>query len=185
MLMLLLALHAAGARLPVCRQQLPSAAVTGSVVLGDRDELEFRQGLHAGDAGTTQSMCWRSASRTCTQRTHLSADADGHAVHMHAVCCHCCFSIQFVVYMCVVGCQLFTTAGAVAHGVFVDSSHTASNFGKLRISTSAAHDDVQQMRAAGYLEGFFTAARINDHHHNLKHYFLHQLEAKLEKPMQW
>lgn len=29
------------------------------------------------------------------------------------------------------------------------------------------------------------AARINDHHHNLKHYFLKQLDAKLEQPMQW
>jgi hypothetical protein len=29
------------------------------------------------------------------------------------------------------------------------------------------------------------AARINDHHHNLKHYFKHQLKANVEKPMQW
>lgn len=32
---------------------------------------------------------------------------------------------------------------------------------------------------------FVPAGRINDHHHNLKHYFIHQLNASLEKPMQW
>eukprot|EP00882_Tetradesmus_deserticola_P007826 GHRQ01008238.1.p1 GENE.GHRQ01008238.1~~GHRQ01008238.1.p1 ORF type:complete len:602 (+),score=264.47 GHRQ01008238.1:263-1807(+) len=35
------------------------------------------------------------------------------------------------------------------------------------------------------MEAYLTAARINDHHHNLKHYFIHQLNASLEKPMQW
>jgi hypothetical protein len=28
-------------------------------------------------------------------------------------------------------------------------------------------------------------ARINDHHHNLKHYFEHTLEADVQKPMEW
>jgi hypothetical protein len=114
--------------------------------------------------------------------------------------------------------------------VYVDSAHTVSNFGQLRLVTSAQHTDLQQMKAAGWLEGYLTAgrfpqtrhsvisscipypvtdplqqhmhetlspaclscipsapvtARINDHHHNLKHYFKHQLQAKLEKPMKW
>lgn len=76
-------------------------------------------------------------------------------------------------------------AGAVAYGVYVDSAHTMSNFGKLRIVTSAEHSDLDQMNAAGWLEGYLTASRINDHHHNLKHYFVHQLNASLDKPMQW
>jgi hypothetical protein len=41
--------------------------------------------------------------------------------------------------------------------VFVDSAHTASNFGKLRIRTSPSHTDTQQMRAAGWMEGYLTA----------------------------
>ena len=73
----------------------------------------------------------------------------------------------------------------MAQGVFVDSAHTASNFGQLRVVTSGQHSDLQQMRAAGWMEGYLTAARINDHHHNLKHYFLHTLEADLDKPMRW
>jgi hypothetical protein len=186
-------------------------------------------------------------------------------------------------------------AGAVAHGVFVDSAYTASNFGQLRVVTSADHTDLHQLKAAGWLEGYLTAgacllvpllasshpiahspkhllvcsqplvmpwcadrrrclllvrarscactwllllheqlqlrwavgvstaiqqqpsadqssyrmsycimrvkflkllggalwscyvlaARINDHHHNLKHYFKYQLKADLEKPMLW
>eukprot|EP00775_Hariotina_reticulata_P011811 gene11811-11955_t len=75
--------------------------------------------------------------------------------------------------------------GAVALGVYVDSADTVSNFGKLRVTTSAEHSDFDQMSAAGFLEGYLTAARINDHHHNLKHYFINQLGAELEQPMQW
>jgi hypothetical protein len=45
----------------------------------------------------------------------------------------------------------------VAHGVFVDSSHTASNFGQLRVVTSRQHTDLQQMKAAGFIEGYLTA----------------------------
>ncbi|WIA33202.1 hypothetical protein OEZ86_006348 [Tetradesmus obliquus] len=74
---------------------------------------------------------------------------------------------------------------AVAHGAYLDSGHTPSNFGKLRVVASSSFSDAEQMAAAGYLEGYLTASRINDHHHNLKHYFIHQLNASLEKPMQW
>jgi hypothetical protein len=48
-------------------------------------------------------------------------------------------------------------AGSLAHGAYLDSAHTKSNFGKLRISTSAQATDLQQMRAAGWLEGYLTA----------------------------
>jgi hypothetical protein len=41
--------------------------------------------------------------------------------------------------------------------VYVDSAHTAANFGKLRVVTSAEFTDQQQMRAAGWLEGYLTA----------------------------
>jgi hypothetical protein len=80
---------------------------------------------------------------------------------------------------------LLIIADAVAHGAYLDSAHTPSNFGKLRVVTSSSFSDAEQMAAAGYLEGYLTAARINDHHYNLKHYFIHQLNASLEKPMQW
>lgn len=73
----------------------------------------------------------------------------------------------------------------MAHGAYLDSGHTPSNFGKLRVVASSSFSDAEQMAAAGYLEGYLTASRINDHHHNLKHYFIHQLNASLEKPMQW
>lgn len=77
---------------------------------------------------------------------------------------------------------------ALAHGVYVDSSWTRSNFGKLRIRTQRGNrhaDDNTQAYAAGWLEGYMTAARMYDHHHNLHHYFVHQLNASLERPMQW
>lgn len=50
--------------------------------------------------------------------------------------------------------------GAVAHGVYVDSSHTTANFGKLRLVTSADHTDLQQLQAAGWLEGYLTAGTV-------------------------
>jgi len=74
---------------------------------------------------------------------------------------------------------------AVAQGVYVDSAYTASNFGKLRIVTNGNFTDLQQMQAAGWIEGYLTAARVYDHHYNLKHYFKQQLNASLERPMAW
>eukprot|EP00879_Flechtneria_rotunda_P024342 GHRR01025801.1.p1 GENE.GHRR01025801.1~~GHRR01025801.1.p1 ORF type:complete len:128 (+),score=31.93 GHRR01025801.1:378-761(+) len=55
--------------------------------------------------------------------------------------------------------------GAVAHGVYVDSADTISNFGKLRISTSASFSDKDQMAAAGWLEGYLTAGVCTLVHH--------------------
>lgn len=54
-------------------------------------------------------------------------------------------------------------AGALAQGAYIDSAHTASNFGKLRIRTASGASDIDQARAAGFLEGYLTAARMNDH----------------------
>ena len=50
-----------------------------------------------------------------------------------------------------------TYADAVAQGVYVDSRHTASNFGKLRIVTLPGQPDTVQMAAAGYVEAWLTA----------------------------
>jgi hypothetical protein len=44
--------------------------------------------------------------------------------------------------------------------VFVDSAHTLSNFGKLRVVTSGEYSDVQQLQAAGWLEGYLTAGEL-------------------------
>jgi hypothetical protein len=76
-------------------------------------------------------------------------------------------------------------AGAVAHAAYLDASHTPSFFGKLRVATSAEHADEDQAFAAGFLEGYLTAARIADHHSNLKTYFTQTLNVTLKKPMEW
>lgn len=76
-------------------------------------------------------------------------------------------------------------AGAVAHAAYVDSAHTPSNFGKLRIITSPDHPDADQMFGAGFVEGYMTAERIMDHHHNLYTYFTGTLQVDLKKPMEW
>lgn len=73
----------------------------------------------------------------------------------------------------------------VASGVYVDSALTPSNFGKLRLASSPLYSDADQMYAVGYLEGYITAARIFDHHHNLKSYFVKELNSSLDRPMQW
>ena len=41
------------------------------------------------------------------------------------------------------------------------------------------------MFAAGFLEGYLTAERIMDHHHNLHAYFTGTLNVSLAKPMAW
>lgn len=45
----------------------------------------------------------------------------------------------------------------VASGMYVDSSLTPSNFGKLRLASSPLYSDSDQMYAVGYLEGYITA----------------------------
>ncbi|KAI8474290.1 MAG: phospholipase B-like protein [Monoraphidium minutum] len=75
--------------------------------------------------------------------------------------------------------------GAAAHAAYVDSAHTPSNFGKLRVVTSPGHPDRDQLFGAGFVEGYLTAARIFDHHHNLHAYFVGTLQVDLEKPMKW
>ncbi|EFJ51951.1 hypothetical protein VOLCADRAFT_103148 [Volvox carteri f. nagariensis] len=77
--------------------------------------------------------------------------------------------------------------GCAASGTFTDSSQTASNFGKLRIVTSSSYSDLDQAYAAGFLEGYLTAARIYDHHYNLKQYFVVMLNESesLELSLNW
>lgn len=75
--------------------------------------------------------------------------------------------------------------GAVAWGSFLDGAHTISNFGQLRISTSGEYSDSEQAFAAGYLEGWFTAQRIQQNYENLYHYFTHTMNASLDDPMRW
>jgi hypothetical protein len=53
------------------------------------------------------------------------------------------------------------------------------------VVTSAAHADADQAFAAGFLEGYLTAERIMDHHHNLYAYFTGTLNVSLAKPMAW
>ncbi|PNW85360.1 hypothetical protein CHLRE_03g182750v5 [Chlamydomonas reinhardtii] len=76
-----------------------------------------------------------------------------------------------------------------ATGTFIDSSQTTSNFGKLRVVTGAGggYTDLEQAYAAGFLEGYLTAARIFDHFSNLKTYFntmLNETEM-VEKSLDW
>ncbi|KAK9864545.1 hypothetical protein WJX84_003217 [Apatococcus fuscideae] len=75
--------------------------------------------------------------------------------------------------------------GSVARGSFKDAVHTPSNFGKFHVKTFGNFKDTQQLYAAGYLEGYLTAARINDYHTNTFHYFTKDMNASLEKPMEW
>ena len=53
--------------------------------------------------------------------------------------------------------RLGTNAGGAAQGTYEDGSDTVSNFGQLHITTTAGLPDNEQMRAAGYLEGWLTA----------------------------
>jgi hypothetical protein len=74
---------------------------------------------------------------------------------------------------------------AVAWGSYLDSSHTVSNFGQLRVTTSGDYSDADQVFAAGWLEGYLTAPRIYQNFQNLHTYFIKTLNASLEDPMAW
>jgi len=81
-------------------------------------------------------------------------------------------------------------AQVVAQATFVDSLHTKSNFGKLRV---VAKDDQHvghelRYRAAGFAEGFLTAGAIWDHFRNTRDYFKTDLYPGVDiwdKPMKW
>ncbi|KAL4421804.1 hypothetical protein ABPG77_009610, partial [Micractinium sp. CCAP 211/92] len=78
-----------------------------------------------------------------------------------------------------------TAAGGVAWGSYLDSLHTRSNFGQLRVTTSGEHPDADQLYAAGYLEGYLTAHRIWDNWVNMFDYFTKAMGAEVEEPMRW
>lgn len=60
---------------------------------------------------------------------------------------------------------------AIGSAAFLDAEHAESGWGQLLVNTNAGHPDDKQMWAAGFLEGYFTASRIYDHHINMKSFF--------------
>jgi hypothetical protein len=74
---------------------------------------------------------------------------------------------------------------AVAWGSYLDGSHTVSNFGQLRVTTSGDYSDADQVFAAGWLEGYLSAPRIYQNYLNLHTYFIKTMNASLEEPMAW
>ena len=78
-------------------------------------------------------------------------------------------------------------AGGVAWGSFLDGAHTRSNFGQLRVATSGAYADADQLFAAGFLEGFLTAERVYDNFVNMRDYFTGAagMGAEIQTPMKW
>ncbi|EFN51549.1 hypothetical protein CHLNCDRAFT_140007 [Chlorella variabilis] len=73
--------------------------------------------------------------------------------------------------------------GGLAWGSYLDSRHSPSNFGQLRVTTSGQHPDERQLQAAGFLEGYLTAQRIWDSFLNMRDYFKAGMGAEIEKPM--
>ena len=80
-------------------------------------------------------------------------------------------------------------AEAVAWCEYADSSLTPSGTGHLHVATSGDFADFDQMRAAGFVEGFATARRVADHLLNTRDYFLDPvrgLNASLDGgPLAW
>ena len=70
---------------------------------------------------------------------------------------------------------------AIAVGSFQASDGTKSGWAQLYIETSKAFADEEQMRAAGYLEGYLTAYEISAHHKNMESFF----DIKTDAPAQW
>ncbi|CAK0735312.1 hypothetical protein CVIRNUC_000560 [Coccomyxa viridis] len=77
------------------------------------------------------------------------------------------------------------TDRSVAYARYVDAAQTRSYTGQLHLSTSEAFSDHDQMFAAGYLEGYMTARRINEYYSNTFTYFTQGMNASLEKPLDW
>lgn len=74
-----------------------------------------------------------------------------------------------------------TRDDAVAVGSFKSSQGTRSGWAQLFISTRAEFSDDEQMRAAGYLEGYLTAYEISAHHLNMESFF----NITTEEPAKW
>ena len=74
-----------------------------------------------------------------------------------------------------------TRDDAIAVGSFQASHGTKSGWAQLYVGTSEAFTDEEQMRAAGYLEGYLTAYEILAHHENMESFF----DIKTDAPAQW
>jgi len=77
-----------------------------------------------------------------------------------------------------------TEGDGVAWGSYSDASNHPSYFGQLRIKTSDKHPDIEQMRAAGFMEGVLTHKRINDHVTNVMAWVKEQTDD-LEPIKRW
>ncbi|KAJ9507556.1 hypothetical protein QJQ45_019367 [Haematococcus lacustris] len=56
---------------------------------------------------------------------------------------------------------------SIAWGSYLDATHSTSGMGHLTINTSAVFPDSEQLKAAGFLEGWLTAERIHQHFQNM------------------
>lgn len=76
-------------------------------------------------------------------------------------------------------------AGAApAYANYSAASSHASGFGQLRVSTSPRFSNSVQMRAAGFVEGYLTAAQIADHAHN-QHAWLLTKTQQVDRICSW
>ncbi|KAL6784670.1 hypothetical protein ACKKBF_B02730 [Auxenochlorella protothecoides x Auxenochlorella symbiontica] len=57
--------------------------------------------------------------------------------------------------------------GAVAHASFQRGKHTRHGWSQFSVHTFNTTDDLTQLRAAGFLEGYFTAREIQAHYNNV------------------
>ncbi|GAB4819731.1 hypothetical protein N2152v2_006777 [Parachlorella kessleri] len=62
-------------------------------------------------------------------------------------------------------------AGAIATGAYIPGQHTPSGWAQLKVTTLGDFPDEDQMRAAGYLEGYLSAEQIHAHRHNVGAHF--------------
>ncbi|RMZ52131.1 hypothetical protein APUTEX25_001521 [Auxenochlorella protothecoides] len=60
-----------------------------------------------------------------------------------------------------------STRGAVAHASFQRGKHTRHGWSQFSVHTFNTTDDLTQLRAAGFLEGYFTAREIQTHYNNV------------------
>eukprot|EP00951_Prasinocladus_malaysianus_P034511 scaffold348672_cov38-Prasinocladus_malaysianus.AAC.1 len=76
-------------------------------------------------------------------------------------------------------------ARVVSAGNYSDAANHASFFGQFRVETLANATDADQGFAAGFVEGFLTATRINQHFDNLEAWWSQKDDKVLQKVQQW